>query len=137
MEGVGPPTWTLPRSRVLALKPHPTGAGGGTVILAVWKTLPHSAGVMGPAKGGVCSLDEAQPHPDLPLLAVLLQSSLSWRGSSVPSVRSHHENLTGWGHLAKLHKRLPHAGSQGAAGRSGLPPPQKEQEEEPQSLRGA
>lgn len=97
------------------------------MTLAVWRRPPpYGAGVLGPAKGGACSLDGAQSLPDL-----LLSASLSWRGSSVPSVRSHYGNLAGWGHLAKLHKRLPHTGRQEAAGGSGLPDPQKEQEEEP------
>lgn len=46
-------------------------------------------------------------------------------GSSVPGIRSHHGNLASWGHLAKGHKCVPHAGGQGAG--AGLLSPQKEQ----------
>lgn len=78
-------------------------------------------------------MDGARPLLDLLLLAVLPRSSLSWRVVSVPGIRSHHGNFAGWGHLARLHKRLPHTGRLGAAGGSGIPS-QKKQEEEPLSL---
>lgn len=80
----------------------------------------------GPAKGGEHSLDGVQPLPDLLLLATLhCEAHFLGGGSPVPRVRSHPGNLAGWGLLAKLHKRLPHAGRLGAGGELGSPLPRR------------
>lgn len=108
------------------------------MTLTGWKPPLHRASVPGAAKGGEHSLDGVQPLPDLLLLATLSgEAHFLGGGSSVPRVRSHPGNLAGWGRLAKLHKRLPHADRPGAGGGPGLPAPQKEQEEPPLSFCGA
>lgn len=78
MEGVG--LLPGPPSRVLALKSHPIGGGGGTVSLTIWK--PPSMGLVFQdqprqgrgEEGGACSLGGAQPLPHLLLWGCAITS---------------------------------------------------------------
>lgn len=121
MEGRGSPS--LDPVLGLGFEIPCSAVGVGAVTLTVWKPPPHHAAVPGPAKNRVCSLDRPSPSPASCSWPRFWEAHFLGRGSCVPGIRSHHGNLTVWGHLAKLHKHLPPAGRQGAAGGqgSGLP----------------
>lgn len=122
MEGASPPPWT-PLLGLGFEIPSGRAGRGGWCHGPDWLKAPSPRCWCSRTNHGWGALPGWSTVPPRPpaFAQAALQSSLSWQGgSSFPGVRSHPGNLAGWGRLAKLHKRLPHAGRPGAAGTPGF-----------------